>query len=285
PHLLQMRVRVGEGLSGWVALHRETFVGTSPDVKFGSAGLDAPVSTRSAIVCPLEMGGRFIGSLALFHTEPELYTDDHRRLLSRVAEQAAAVVSNAMVFEEAQEASLTDPLTGLPNRRSLAARLQSEVARAQRQGEPLAVIAIDLDRFKQVNDTYGHGAGDRVLRAVAAALSRGLRSSDLCVRCGGDEFIAVLTNCGEADAEAKRRELQRAIESIVVSIGNEEVTVGISAGAAVYPDDGVTSEELLAAADRRMYEDKARQRRKSQPLAEWDAAHPGTTPLANLRPN
>lgn len=284
PHLLQMRVRVGEGLSGWVALHRETFVGTSPDVKFGSPGLDAPVTTRSAIVCPLEMTGRFIGSLALFHTEAGLYTDDHRRLLARVAEQAAAVVSNAMVFEEAQEASLTDPLTGLPNRRSLTARLQSEVARAQRQGEPLAVIAIDLDGFKQVNDTYGHGSGDRVLRTVAATLVNGLRSTDLCVRCGGDEFIAVLTNCGQADAETKRRELQRAIESVVISIDAGQVTAGISAGAAVYPEDGATSEDLLATADRRMYEDKAKRRRRSQALAEWDAARTGTN-LFTLRPN
>ncbi|MGE0450605.1 MAG: HD domain-containing phosphohydrolase [Vicinamibacterales bacterium] len=285
PYLLQKRVRVGEGLSGWVAQHRETLIGAAPEIDFNAIGLDAPATTRSAIVCPLESGARFIGALALFHTEAGLYTDDHRRLLARVAEQAAAVVSNATVFEEAQEASLTDPLTGLPNRRSLAARLQNEIARAQRTGESLALIALDVDGFKRVNDTYGHDAGDRVLRAVAATLVRGLRSSDLCVRCGGDEFIALLTGCGEADAEAKCRELQRGVDMAAVTVDNRRVAIGISAGAAIFPRDGRTSEELLGAADRRMYENKAQRRPLMRAVAEWNATQPGGTNLATLRPS
>ena len=87
---------------------------------------------QSAIVCPLELGDRFIGTLALYHTEPGRYTEDHRRLLARVAEQAAAVVNNSLVFEQTQEESLTDPLTGLPNRRSMMARLSSEISRSER---------------------------------------------------------------------------------------------------------------------------------------------------------
>ena len=239
------------------------------------------------------MGGRFIGSLALFHTDTDRYTEDHRRLLVRVAEQAAAVVSNSIVFEQTQEESLTDSLTGLPNRRSMMARLSSEISRTDRVEGELAVIVLDVDGFKTINDSHGHAVGDQVLREISRALLNSLRSYDMCVRFAGDEFVVVLGECPPAAAELKRQELQRRIEEVVLRVGAATIHVGASAGAAVYPHDGMSYEALLATADRRMYSDKAVRRERlhapeSATKAAWDSA-PSTSleraPIGPTSPN
>src|SRR5438034_5326291 len=122
PRLLDATIRLGEGLSGWVARNRRILVNASPRVEFDAAEISMDLQVQSTIVCPLYLGDAFIGSLALFHVDPNRYTDDHRRLIASVAEQAGAVIHNSILFEQAQEDSLTDPLTSLPNRRSLFAR-------------------------------------------------------------------------------------------------------------------------------------------------------------------
>jgi diguanylate cyclase (GGDEF)-like protein/putative nucleotidyltransferase with HDIG domain len=275
PRLLNEHVRVGDGLSGWVARHRSTLVNGTPRLEFEAAGLKGDILSQSAIVCPLSSGERFIGALALFHTEPGRYTDDHRRLLVRVAEQAAAVLNNSIVFEETQEASLTDPLTGLPNRRSLMSRLSTEISRAERLDGELTVIVLDVDRFKEINDSHGHAIGDEVLREVSRALLNSLRPYDMCVRFAGDEFVIVLGECPSDAAELKRQELQERIDQITITVESTEVRVSASAGAAVYPHDGHTGDALLASADRRMYSDKAERRRRtpgSPESRDWDSA-------------
>lgn len=274
--LVETRIGVGAGLSGWVAEHRRTLVNADPQVEFEAAGAAVPPGVRSAIVCPLQLGDRFIGSLALFHTDPACYTDEHCRLLVRVAEQTAAVVSNALVFEQTQEASLTDPLTGLPNRRSMMVRMSNEISRAERLRSELAVIVLDVDTFKQINDSYGHTIGDQVLREVSHALLDSLRPYDTCVRFAGDEFVVLLADCPPEIAELKRQELQQRLESITVPAGNARIQVGASAGVAVYPHDGVSIDALLTTADQRMYADKAGRRAIGRP-------RPGVT-LQALQP-
>jgi diguanylate cyclase (GGDEF)-like protein/putative nucleotidyltransferase with HDIG domain len=259
--LLEATVRVGEGLSGWVGRNRRTLVNANPRVEFEAAGLSGDLALNSAIVCPLYVGEVFIGALALFHTEPNRYTDDHRRLITSVAEQAGAVIHNSIIFEQAQEDSLTDPLTSLPNRRSMFARLTHELARAERLQTQLALIVLDIDEFKRINDTYGHNVGDQALREVADALRNALRQYDLCVRFAGDEFIVVISDCPPEHAELKRVELQQRIGAIEVEVHpGQRIRLTASAGAAVFPDDGQTYDALLADADRRMYEDKSRRR-------------------------
>ena len=194
-------------------------------------------------------------------SRPNHYTEDHRRLLERIAEQAGAVIHNSIVFEQTQEDSLTDPLTGLPNRRSMFVHLSRELARAERLKSEVAIIVMDIDGFKAINDTCGHNVGDHALREVANALQGALRPYDLCVRYAGDEFIVVLTDCSRETAEAKRRELQATIAEIQVDVrAGKRLRLGVSAGAAVFPHDGTTYEELLADADHLMYRDKAARR-------------------------
>ncbi|MGE3707438.1 MAG: GGDEF domain-containing protein, partial [Vicinamibacterales bacterium] len=197
------------------------------------------------------------------------YTEDHRRLLERVAEQAGPVVANSVTFAQTQEDSLTDPLTGLPNRRSLFAHLSRELARAERLKAEVGLLVMDVDDFKSINDTYGHHTGDRALREVATALQSGLRPYDLCVRYAGDEFIVVLSECSREMAEVRRQELQERISQIELEVRpGKTIQLGASIGAAVYPHDGANYEALLADADHRMYRDKSMRRRGRTRQAE-----------------
>jgi diguanylate cyclase (GGDEF)-like protein/putative nucleotidyltransferase with HDIG domain len=261
PKLLNTTLNVGHGLSGWVARNRRTLINGNPRVTFDAAGLSGDLAVNSAIVCPLQYNDTFIGCLALYHVQPNFYTEDHRRLLERIGEQAGAVIHNSIVFEQTQEDSLTDPLTGLPNRRSMFVHLSRELARAGRLKSEVAIIVMDIDGFKAINDTYGHNVGDHALREVAGALQGALRPYDLCVRYAGDEFIVVLADCSREAADAKRRELQTRIAEIQVDVrAGKQLRLGASAGAAVFPHDGTTYEQLLADADHLMYRDKAARR-------------------------
>jgi diguanylate cyclase (GGDEF)-like protein len=256
--LRQVTVHDGQGNVGWAVAHRESVRNGNPAEDLEAAGLQsAPAALGSALVCPLVFNERAIGALALYHVETGFFTEDHRRLASRVSEQIAAVVYNSIIFEQTQEDSLTDPLTGLPNTRFLFMHLGRELARSARLGSSLALFVLDLDNLKDINDTFGHHVGDRALREVAGVLRAAIRPYDICVRYGGDEFIVVLSECGVEECEAKRVELQRAVEAVPFEArGGRRIQMGISVGAAVFPSDGDTYEGLLATADNRMYRDK-----------------------------
>src|SRR5687767_14773272 len=111
--------------------------------------------------CPLTFDGRLIGGLVIYHTAAGCFTDEHRRVLGRVSEQTAAVIFNSTRFEQTQHESHTDPLTGLSNRRSLDRQFEASLDRARGTRGSISVIVLDLDRLKEINDTYGHEAGDR----------------------------------------------------------------------------------------------------------------------------
>ncbi len=214
PRLLNTTLKVGHGLSGWVARNRRTLINGNPHVSFDAVGLSGDLAVKSAIVCPLQYNDTFIGCLSLYHVQPNYYTEDHRRLLERIAEK-------------------------------------SEVA----------IIVMDIDGFKTINDTYGHNVGDHALREVASALQAALRPYDLCVRYAGDEFIVVLADCSRDVADLKRHELQSLIAEIQVDVrAGKRLRLGASAGVAVFPHDGATYEQLLADADHLMYRDKAARR-------------------------
>src|SRR5262245_23622818 len=214
--------------------------------------------------CPLTFEGRLIGGLVVYHTVPGCFTDEHRRVLGRVSEQAAAVIYNSTRFEQTEHESHTDPLTGLANRRSLDRQFEAGIQRATRTRETISVVVLDLDRLKEINDTYGHEAGDRALRVIGNVLRTAVRENDLCARFAGDEFIVVLWNCSP-EHEARR---MQALQATVAAHPFEprpgvRVSLSISAGAARFPADGNSFEELLAAADERMYRDKAGRRSRS----------------------
>jgi diguanylate cyclase (GGDEF)-like protein/putative nucleotidyltransferase with HDIG domain len=260
----QIAVRTGEGLTGWVARNRRPLVNARPTADLEAAGLSHATSLQSALVCPLLFGERFIGTLSVYHVDPAFYRDDHRRLLDRVSEQAAAVINNSILFEQTQSDSLTDPLTGLPNTRFLFMHLTRELSRAERLKSELSLMVMDLDSFKEINDSHGHHVGDRALCEVARVLRAAIRPYDICVRYAGDEFIVVLSGCAAEEAEAKRQELQKEIDAVYFEARpGKRLPLGISVGTAVFPHDGESYEALLATADSRMYQDKAGRKRKT----------------------
>jgi diguanylate cyclase (GGDEF)-like protein/putative nucleotidyltransferase with HDIG domain len=261
----QVTVHSGEGLTGWVARNRRPLVNARPSADLEAAGL-AHLATglQSALVCPLVFNERFIGTISVYHSEAAFYREDHRRLLDRVSEQASAVINNSIVFEQTQEDSLTDPLTGLPNTRFLFMHLSRELARAERLKSEVSLLVMDLDHFKEINDHHGHHVGDRALCEVARVLRAAIRPYDICVRYAGDEFIVVLSGCGADEADSKRLELQRAIDEVYFEARpGKKLMLGISVGSAVFPQDGESYETLLATADSRMYQDKTRRKRRA----------------------
>ena len=269
----QLTLKGGQGITGWVARNRRPLVNARPSGDLEAAGSSLPTTLQSALVCPLLLGDRVIGTLAVYHTTPSFYGDDHRRLLDRVCEQAAAVIHNSIVFEQTHEASLTDPLTNLPNTRFMVNHLGRELSRAERGNAEVSLLVMDLNDFKDINDTFGHHVGDRALREVAQVLRGAICPYDVCVRYAGDEFIVVLAGCGWDEAEYKRLELQEAVESLVFEAKpGVRMPLSISAGASVFPHDGNTYEVLMAKADRRMYRNKVMHKRDVQARA---ASHPG----------
>jgi diguanylate cyclase (GGDEF)-like protein len=222
---------------------------------------------RSVLAAPLVFNEQTIGVLTIYHQDPRAYTAEHRRVLDRVSQRAASVIYNALIFEEAQAASLTDSLTGLLNRRGVQQRVEEELARARRENGPLTLLLLDMDGLKHLNDTFGHHAGDRALRSVALALRSKLRPTDICARYAGDEFVVALPSCSPADAAARQHQLQSAVDALTIDLGHGHVMpLAISAGAAIYPADGTTFDGLVASADKHMYRDKtARRAGKTQP--------------------
>jgi diguanylate cyclase (GGDEF)-like protein/putative nucleotidyltransferase with HDIG domain len=270
--LQQISVPFGTGTIGWLARGSQPIVNARPAADFEAAKLPADTSLRSMIAFPLTVRNRFIGALAAYHVEPEHFTPTHQRILDRVAPQAAKVVQDALTFEHVRNLSVTDPLTGLANTRGFKSSFDRELPKADRYDTKRALLVIDVDRFKLINDLYGHDVGDRALQAIARTLERSIRPYDICGRNGGDEFVVLLTECDAPPAAQRALEIQQAVAAIRFEVAPGELApLAISVGTALYPDDGLDYEALLKKADRRMYADKSA--RKAPRPAERDELH------------
>jgi diguanylate cyclase (GGDEF)-like protein len=213
------------------------------------------------LLCPLRAEGQTFGAFAVYHVRRGAYADEQRRVLEQVCDILGAAIQNSLRYERTHEAALTDRLTGLPNSRGLTAGFERAMARAAHENQPLAVLMIDVNGFKDVNDTYGHDVGDKALKDVARVLFHAVRPSDLCTRYAGDEFVIVLANCDAAQAERRAEELRREVAAIRFEpLRDVVIPLRISVGAGLYPDDGNTLDSILIAADRRMYTDKTASR-------------------------
>ena len=253
-----LEIPVGEGLSGWVAENRKPILNGNPSVEPGYLADPAKFSTlRSALAVPLEGLSGAVGVMTLYRAERDAFSRDHLRILLAISSKVSLAVENALIFRQVEDSATTDYLSGLPNARSLFLRLDSEVARCKRSGEPLCVVVCDLDGFKQVNDRFGHLEGNKVLRLVSDALRNRCRDYDYVARMGGDEFVLLLPDTDRGSIQARIAEIRQ----LALGAGMPASSiVSMSIGEAYYPEDGSDAEELLAEADKRMY--KAKQLRK-----------------------
>jgi diguanylate cyclase (GGDEF)-like protein len=248
--------------------HREVMVlDASTDEPYLRNLLDRS-GTAASVVAPLFAAGEFLGVIAAnFGADTpvtSVHDPDLHERLSGVADQAATAIQNLELLEKISHMAWHDALTGLPNRRLFEDRVEQELVRSRRVGEPVCMFFVDLDHFKSVNDTMGHAAGDDLIQQVARRLVDTVRAQDTVARVGGDEFAILLP--GLADQLAIDQLAQRSLESLSApfSVFGEEVETSASIGIAMAPDHGDTYDELLSRADEAMYRAKDRGRNAFQ---------------------
>jgi diguanylate cyclase (GGDEF)-like protein len=219
--------------------------------------LEAGAGLREFCNAPLRMGRNVLGVLGIARANGD-FTSGDSSLVSTAAEQVALSLERYRFIAMMQRQASTDDLTGLYNHRFLIDYLGQQVALAERLNTPLAILIIDLDHFKAVNDTYGHPVGDAVLSSFAQTLVGSIRRADLAARYGGEEFIVVMSNTAAVDARLVAEKIRAAAEIMQVPIdgGRNHVSVSVSVGGAAYPEDTTTAAELLATADAALYDAK-----------------------------
>lgn len=234
---------VGEVVPGWTRLP----AGEEP--KQSRTLLDAPNGRRvEATVRRLFTGGRMRGWICLFH--------DATHMLRTEGELRAANEQLRTLNDELVRQATHDALTGFYNRHFLDEAIQREIVRAERSAIHLALLMCDIDHFKEINDTLGHAAGDRVLRCVADALRSVVRRGDIPCCFGGDELILLMPNADACVAQGVAERIQREAQAACGEPGGNPASVTLSWGIAVYPDHAESSDELFAAADRALYRSK-----------------------------
>lgn len=287
PPLAGMRLAPGEGLLGTVA---ETgvpahgrYADMSPNEPRAASFVAVPMAVPEPAV-PLEdaLSEPHRGVLALYdRVGPDGFDETDVSTLATFAAQAAIALDNVRLHEEAQRLSLTDPLTGLFNYRYLRESLRRELERANRFGRTLAVVALDLDHFKDVNDTYGHAVGDLVLVEIARRIRGVTREVDVAFRRGGEEFVILLPETDTAGGSALARRLAGEVRGTPVRARDHMINVTVSIGVAVYPEHGGTGSAVLEAADIALYAAKAAGRdacRTAEPRRQPGPAIPARRP-------
>ncbi len=261
-------IPLGEGITGWVAENKRPLINANPMVEFGYMGHSTRFTLmRSALSVPLMVDDDVLGVITLYDETPNRFIGDNLRVLELVAAKTALAIRNAMTFEQTYENSLTDVLTGLPNSRHMFLKLDEEIARSRRNGSSLTILAMDLDYFKEVNDTFGHAVGDKVLRQVGKLLKNTLREYDFVARLGGDEFMAILPGMVGEDIEKKIRQIQSELDNLQSERRfGRYIKTSLSIGAANFPHDGKDADTLLSVADARMYENKFAQKKRREQI-------------------
>lgn len=215
----------------------------------------------SIIGIPLKTGNKVVGVMNLSRDKTGGFSTSELRLLHMLANQASVAIYNASLHQSVSKKAYTDTVTGLANRRALDEHLESEIINARRTNSTFAVIMMDLDGFKIVNDTFGHDIGDQVLRVVFNVIASAIRSTDFLARYGGDEMTLLLA---KSDVQSARLVTEKILENLAnfeykVS-EDKSIKLGISGGIAIFPTHGRSGSELLRAADAALYEAKKHHR-------------------------
>lgn len=259
--LIARRQNVGQGATGFALKSRERVLNVDPDLDFTYSQSDLTQQYLTMASLPLIADDELIGAVTIYARELSEYGEEHIRLFETISRIAADAVGKTLKHDEAKTNALTDPMTGLPNSRSLQLQFDKEVARAGRTGTSFQMLMLDLDGFKNVNDNYGHKVGDEMLRQISRLINDQLRDYDFLARYGGDEFVALIPETGSDDVADLCERIEKAVGafSLVVE-GQRSASVGVSLGASSYPENGGSFDEMIIAADKAMYERKTRRK-------------------------
>jgi len=212
---------------------------------------------RSVAMAPLRLGSRCIGVMSAQSYRENAYDDSSVRLLTAIAEQLAVAVQNAQLYDQAESRADRDPLTGIYHHRYLKTRLEEELRRSRSNGQAVAVVMMDLDNFKNVNDTYGHLIGDDALKMVTSVVQSAVRSSDVVGRYGGDEFMVILPETTREKTETIIDRVTAELEERTLRLADgASIPVKCSIGYALFPQDAESPPDLISKADAALYQSK-----------------------------
>lgn len=254
-----LRIRADQGIAGWVAQHRQA--ACVPDVARDPrhyAGVDSKthLTTRSLLCVPVVSKDTLLGVIEVINkVDGSAFTAEEQRLVQTLADHAAIAIENASLYRQAQQAAITDDLTGLGNTRRFNRALPDAIAQAQAANEPASLLVLDLDNFKTVVDTHGHLVGSRTIAMIGRMIGHMIRPGDIAARFGGDEFVVLLPSTDTGTAMSIALSIRQAIEASSTLEGNgvDISMVTASLGVATYPDHARSAEELFRAADTAMY--------------------------------
>ena len=259
-----MTIQKGKGIAGWIAETGQAIIieDVAKDKRFdATSDRLLGFTTESIIGVPLKTKDRVFGVIELVNKlKGGNFTPLELKTLTTIADFAAIAIEKAYYLQALRRIALVDPLTGVHNRRSLIRSLDREVDRCNRLNTTLSVLMVDIDKFKEINDNYGHAAGDAVLRHLARVLQDNLRRIDIICRYGGDEFVALMPDTGVEQTQEVRR---RVLNAVNAQKGGSAVTYTVSIG--TYSGRPGNATEIFASADIDMYRDKG-----SKPEAEID---------------
>ncbi|GAB6083858.1 hypothetical protein JCM30471_27720 [Desulfuromonas carbonis] len=253
-----LRLAKGQGIAGWVVEHGEPLLipDVNRDPRFAPQVDEAVSFTTHSIVCvPVRIRARVLGVVELINSHTEgRFDEEDLAILTAVADFVAIAIDNARHVEKISQLTITDDLTGLFNDRHFHSLLEYEIERASRYRTPLSVVFIDLDHFKQVNDSWGHLVGSRVLSETGRLIRESTRRVNLPARYGGDEFVIILPATDKQGALVMADHLRRTIrEHRFFNDAGQVIHLTASFGVATFPDDAADKEQLISAADLAMY--------------------------------
>ena len=257
------RIRTGQGATGYALKMRQTVQNVDPSPDFAGSNTEcADLYSTMASVPLIAEGDKLLGALTIYSCEETNYGQENIRLMETISRIASAAIDKSLKHIEVKAHALTDPMTGLPNARSLKIQFEKEVARSTRGNSSFKVLMLDLDGFKAVNDSFGHKVGDEMLCQIARVIREQLRDYDFLARYGGDEFVALIPETTPVDVVELCSRIEKAVRAFSLNVSeNKFASVGVSLGASGYPGEGETFDQMIVAADRAMYECKANRKR------------------------
>ena len=212
---------------------------------------------RSLSCWPLAKGEKFIGAFFLGSLRPHAFSEFHLNFLETLSSQIALVMDNAILHQQISSLARTDGLTGLLNHRTFVEKLAEEYRRIDREPRPFSILLMDIDKFKAVNDTYGHPVGDIAIKAVATVLRETARTTDFVARYGGEEFAVGMVDTTTKGARQMAERVRSIMEkTVVTAVGSRDLKITLSIGVASFPEDTKTPAELVTLSDNALYQAK-----------------------------